>query len=148
MKNHSQTLLAAGALALALAVPMSAGGDKHGHPDEFKAMDTNGDGNVTRAEHQAFTRSLHEKGDADRDGGITAAEWDAVAGKSVAVEKMDAAATAAQLKAMDTNADGKVSLAESESFATSVFTKADTDNDGQLTKSEYKAANKAAKAKR
>jgi Ca2+-binding EF-hand superfamily protein len=140
MKNH--TLLAAGALALALTASMSAGD----HKAVFQAMDANGDGNLTRAEHQAYTRSLFQKGDADRDGGITAAEWDVVA-VTIPGEKMSAEATAAQLQKMDTDKDNKVSLSESEACATTAFTEADTNNDGQLTQAEFDAINDKMKEK-
>jgi Ca2+-binding EF-hand superfamily protein len=133
MKNH--TLIAAGALALALTASLSAGE----HKDGFKAMDANGDGYVTRSEHQAFTRSVFEKGDADRDGGVSSVEWAKVA-PTLPGEKMSAEATAAQLQKMDTDKDSKVSLAESEACAATAFTDADKDNDGQLSAAEFQAA--------
>jgi Ca2+-binding EF-hand superfamily protein len=140
MKNH--TLLAAGALALALTASLSAGD----HTEGFKAMDANNDGFVTRTEHLAFTRSLFEKGDVDRDGGVSATEWNKVA-ETLPGEKMSAGVTAAQLEKMDTDKDNKVSLSESEACATTAFTEADKDSDGQLNAAEFEAANEAHKAK-
>ncbi len=133
-------ILATGALALAFAGPLSAG--EH-HSDEFKAMDTNGDGQVSRAEHSAFTQSAFQRSDADHDGNVTASEWNAACAASNPNEKMDPAATAAQLQLMDTNGDGKISASESDAFGTSLFAKSDKDGDGVITKSEYKAASKA-----
>ena len=41
---------------------------------EFKAMDTNGDGKVTREEHAAGARSMFQKMDANHDGMLTPEE--------------------------------------------------------------------------
>src|SRR5262245_17193129 len=46
--------------------------DKH-----FKAMDTNGDGKISRAEHAAHAKQMFSECDANRDGIVTAAEMDA-----------------------------------------------------------------------
>jgi Ca2+-binding EF-hand superfamily protein len=45
--------------------------------DKIKAIDTNGDGMLSRDEHVAGSRSMFDKMDADHDGGITAAEMQA-----------------------------------------------------------------------
>ncbi|WP_438479556.1 EF-hand domain-containing protein [Oleiharenicola lentus] len=142
MKTKSLTLLSAGVLALALSTSLHAG--EH-HGDEFKAMDTNSDGKVSREEHLTFSRSIGKLADGNSDGYVTAAEWDAAAAKSMPGEKMDPAHTAAQLRMMDTDGDGKVSNSESDAFAASIFSKSDTDSDGLLSKSEFKAAQKELK---
>lgn len=129
-------------LALVLAAPLSA---KDSHKDEFKAMDTNGDGKVSQTEHLDFSRSMFQLSDANRDSGVTAAEWDAAAAASGHGDDMKPEDTAAQLKIMDTDGDGKVSAAESDNFARSIFSQADKDADGLLTKSEYKAGAKELK---
>jgi Ca2+-binding EF-hand superfamily protein len=138
MKTKSLSLLTVGALALALTGSLSA----NDHKDEFKAMDANGDGNVSQAEHLAFSQSLFAQSDADRDANVTAAEWDTAATAARPGEKMDPAATAAQLRLMDTDGNGKISASESDAFATSLFAKSDKNGDGVLTKAEYKSASK------
>jgi Ca2+-binding EF-hand superfamily protein len=137
-KNTTPSLWIAGALALAAAAPVFAGN----HNDEFSTMDADRDGKVSQAEHLAFSRSLFAQSDANGDAHVTPSEWDAAAVAASPGVKMDPADTAAQLFAMDSDGDGKVSSAESDAYAASVFTRADKNGDGALTQSEYKAAQK------
>jgi Ca2+-binding EF-hand superfamily protein len=166
MKTHSLPVFAAGALALALSASLASAQNMAADPrdpvpvqdfgrpptqtgvptvvrvqhfDEFTAMDSTGDGKVSQFEHQAFARGMVAKTDANRDGGVTATEWNSAA-PTVGVEKMSSSATAAQVQAMDTDQDGKISVAESEAYSADIFAKADKDSDGQLTKDEYDAA--------
>lgn len=138
-KNTTPSLWIAGALALAAAAPVFAGD----HNDGFAAMDADRDGKVGQAEHLAFSRSLFARSDANGDAQVTPSEWDAAAVAAKPGVKMDPADTAAQLFAMDSDGDGKVSRAESDAYAASVFTRADKNGDGILTAAEYKAAQKA-----
>ena len=106
MKNKiTSSLWIAGVLALAVAAPLSAGT----HNDEFTAMDADRDGKITQSEHTAFSRSLFARSDANGDSRVTPSEWDAAAVAAKPGVKMDPADTAAQLFAMDSDGDGKVS---------------------------------------
>jgi Ca2+-binding EF-hand superfamily protein len=45
--------------------------------DKIKVIDTNGDGVLSAEEHATGSRSMFEKMDADKDGALTKAEFDA-----------------------------------------------------------------------
>ena len=91
MKTQKTSLLAACTLLLGLVPAALAGTDADAH---FKLMDANGDGQVTRAEHNAAARKMFTEADANRDGTLTAAEMDAMAvakGEKVAKDDLTAA---------------------------------------------------------
>jgi hypothetical protein len=71
--------IAAGvALAAVLAVPAAVANEKMGSSTEMMAkMDSNHDGSVSMAEHDAYAKSMFEKMDANHDGSVTKAEMDA-----------------------------------------------------------------------
>lgn len=149
MKTHPafRTLFIAGSLSVAA---LTASAKNAGARDEFKAMDADGDGKVTRTEHLEFSRSLFKLSDANHDKRVSSTEWIAAAEAASKqgnnpVEKMDPAATAAQLRMMDKNGDSVVSDQESDQFAASIFTRSDKNGDGVLTEKEYKAASKELK---
>lgn len=48
-----------------------------GDADKFRAMDTDGDGRVTSAEHAAGARQMFDSMDANRDGAVTMEEMKA-----------------------------------------------------------------------
>lgn len=117
----------------------------------FVAVDANRDGFTDRAEIEAaetrtFTamkaRSIREREaafrrlDADKNGSLTLAEFNAVAAAQ-ALPKADASRF---LNALDTNKDGKVSLAENRAPAAVRFDRADTNKDGTLSVAEQNAA--------
>ena len=70
-----------GVLATLLTVMFSSAGTAQpvvaAAATEFKAMDANRDGKVSREEHAAGARGMFEKMDANKDGKVTAAEMDA-----------------------------------------------------------------------
>lgn len=126
----------------------------------FAELDTNKDGSITREESDAFRNSrmtemrnqMFTAIDTDKNGQISRAEFDAhhanmdkmaghggpghdgKRGMGKGMAKMDLFTTA------DTNNDGKVTLAEANGRALSMFDKADADKNGTVTPEERKAA--------
>lgn len=117
----------------------------------FVAVDANKDGFTDRAEIEAAetrtfaalkARSIREREaafrrlDADKNGTLTLAEFNSVA-TAQALPRPDASKF---LNALDTNKDGKVSLAENRAPAAARFDRADTNKDGSLSVAEQAAA--------
>src|SRR5690349_3419868 len=69
-------------VALLASTAFGAWANHDGGDDKFKAMDTNGDGQVSSAEHAAAVTKMFDEMDANKDGFVTAAEMDAMHAKS------------------------------------------------------------------
>ncbi len=123
----------------------------------FKAMDTNNDGKVSRAEHAASALKMFTEADANHDGRVTLAEMEAAHVKMQADHaKMKAdmpmkgdkpmmmgMPAAEMIKMCDKNGDGQVSKAEHVAHADAMFTKMDKDGDGFMSASECTAGHEA-----
>jgi len=126
-----------------VALPAGLAGpdtDKH-----FKAMDTNGDGMISRAEHAAGAKKMFTECDANKDGVVTAAEMEAhsmAQGEKIA--KNDKS-IAERIREIDQNGDGRLTTAEHEAGSEKMFAKMDTNGDGSLSKQECDAAMKKLK---
>jgi Ca2+-binding EF-hand superfamily protein len=111
---------------------------------EFKAMDANGDGKVTREEHAKAARGTFERMDANRDGKVSAAEMDgahqAIAGNNAGSNELSAME---KIKAFDQDADGMLTAAEHAYGSRSMFEKMDVNHDGTLTPDEMAAGHAA-----
>lgn len=116
-------------VALAIAVPVAgvnaqaADATKAYVDAGFAAMDTNKDGNVTRAEFGAFMRARLDR---------QAAEFDAA------------------FKQLDSNADGKITQAEASAgnaLLAAHFAEVDANHDGNISKEELRSAMLAAQAR-
>jgi len=125
---------------------------KNSAEDMFKAMDTNGDGLVSRAEHAAAAQKMFTDADTNHDGQLTLAEMQAVHATTKAdmPDKTDKSAkdemsTEEMFKMCDQNGDGQVSAAEHAAHADAMFTKMDKNKDGQLSQEECKAGHKMMK---
>jgi len=120
----------------------------------FVAVDSNKDGFADRAELEAAENkglaarkqallkereAAFRKLDADKNGTLTLQEFNAVA-SAQALPKADVAPL---LNRMDTNKDGKISLAENRGPAMAQFDRADTNKDGTLSVDEERAAARA-----
>ena len=145
-KKQNASLLLACGLALA-ALPCAFADHMREHSDAmFKAMDTNGDSQVSRAEHAASALKMFTDADTNHDGMVTLAEMKAAYAKMKAdmpaktdkpmKEEMSAEE---MIKMCDQNGDGQVSAAEHAANADAMFTKMDTDGDGFLSASEFSA---------
>jgi Ca2+-binding EF-hand superfamily protein len=111
---------------------------------EFKAMDTNGDGKVTREEHAAGAKAMFDKMDANHDGKVTAVEMEAahraIAGGDATKSELSAAE---KIKAVDQDGDGVLTTAEHAQASRAMFDKMDTNKDGVLTVEEMAAGHAA-----
>jgi hypothetical protein len=135
-----------GSAALVVAVPLAAqaerGGDRHGgmRGEHMKAVDANGDGDISKAEVEAFQAKIFAEADTNKDGSLTLAEMNAHH------EAMEAKRKAERQQAMfaklDADGNGKVSQAEfaSQSRAMRGMERMDTDGDGTVTEEEREAA--------
>lgn len=111
---------------------------------EFTRVDANKDGEMSRAEIESFLRSraiaigtarnkeVFAALDVDKNGQVTAAEF---AKLNSGEPKVDAAS----VLRIDTNKDGKVSLAEHRAATLGTFNKLDANKDGTLTAEEVRA---------
>ena len=144
----SLTALAlASAAVIAIAAPEGAGGPRHGAVMErLKQADTDGNGLISREESKALPMiAKHfDEIDANRDGQVSPDELRAfheqMRGQH---EQMRAQRRAEHWKKLDTDGDGKVSLAEAQANAPRLaehFGQIDANGDGFITPEEMKAA--------
>ena len=113
---------------------------------EFRKMDADKNGQVSRAEVEAFQRmaavatararnqQLFAQLDADRNGQISPTEFTKLAAPPLAVNGQPFIAQ------MDGNKDGQVSLVEHRAGKLTAFDRIDTDKDGVATVAEMRAA--------
>lgn len=111
---------------------------------EFKRVDVNNDGQMSRAEIETFqkaaaVRMISERSkaifaqlDADKNGQLSAAEFSKLSNTNPTVD-------ITSVMKVDTNKDGKVSLAEHKAATLETFTAVDTNKDGILTEAEVQA---------
>jgi Ca2+-binding EF-hand superfamily protein len=106
----------------------------------IKAMDTNHDGMVSKAELLAYEKAQFEAMDANHDGQVTVAEMDAARMAKLhlktAVALIPSSATI--IKPMDSNNDGMVSSEEHAAAAEKDFNTMDANHDGQLSADEMR----------
>jgi Ca2+-binding EF-hand superfamily protein len=161
MKMFPLTLFAACGVALATTAAY-AGDDesKRGSGQvELQMMDTDHDGSVSATEHAAGAKKMFEKMDADGDGIVTAQEMGAahqdmptarsehsgtVSSRQPEPGTSDASgkplkSASAEIKAIDTDADGAITAAEHEAGSKKMFGKMDKDGNGKLTAAEIQA---------
>ena len=112
---------------------------------EFARVDTNKDGQMSRAEIETFqrtaattmmatrTKEVFAALDSDKNGQLSAVEF---AKLNSGPPKVDAS----NVLRIDTNKDGQVSLAEHRTATLATFTQFDTNKDGSLTAAEVQAA--------
>ena len=110
---------------------LKAFGDKMHAEWAKKHADANGAAQPSNDRQARFAEHIMTRVDADHDGKISKAEFDAE--------------SATMFKRMDKNSDGKIASDEmpkprGDRFAGRLFDRADTDHDGKVTKAEFTAA--------
>lgn len=113
---------------------------------EYKKLDANNDGVVTKVELEASqqrtvaaaaaqrARGIFAKADTDRNGQLSVAEFTRIA--SAPAQRPD---VTQMLTRLDTNRDQKVSLIEYRTITLTGFDKLDTDKDGVVSVAEQRA---------
>ena len=140
MRNQNQTrttlllaLLATGALAAGTLVAAPQDGERvkivHRMGGMLKQADANGDGNISRAEHDAMRAGHLAALDRNNDGYVTHAEHKAA---------MEARMEQAFVKRHDKNGDGRVSVDEMAAMGEGMFERMDANKDGIVTPEEMK----------
>lgn len=124
-------------LALAGVLAASAAAAEDAPRRQRPDPDANHDGKVTLAELRQVRqgRFLHRL-DADKDGRVSRAEFDAGLARLRAKGRGDPARPARLWAMLDANKDGYVTEAEREATLARRFNAADTNHDGWLSKSE------------
>jgi Ca2+-binding EF-hand superfamily protein len=127
-------------LVLSISAMASAQAPGERIRDAFQQVDANGDMLIERSEVPekalpAFDRLL-ARGDADKDGKLSAAEFRDLAQKARGA--VPPGALADRLKRMDKNGDGKIERSEFTGLS-AVFERLDKNKDGSLTRDEIAA---------
>ena len=111
---------------------------------EFARVDTNKDGQMSRPEIETFQRAaavrmISERNkaifaalDADKNGQLSAVEF-------AKLSNTDPKVDISNVMSVDTNKDGKISLAEHKTATLETFTSVDANKDGILTEAEVQA---------
>jgi Ca2+-binding EF-hand superfamily protein len=107
--------------------------------DEIRAMDANGDGKISAAEHAAGAKAMFVAMDANKDGIVTAAEMDAANRAKGGNASAGQLSSAEKIAVIDTNKDGKLSTVEHSAASRKMFEKMDKNKDGFVTAEEMQA---------
>ena len=136
------TLAAVSATAIAaFSLPLIAVAQPHGHHGGMKAhlteFDTNGDGDISKAEIDAKRAATFADADTNADGALSQAEL--VAHHEAKQAERKAKRQAAMFAKLDADGNGTISADEFNSRPMRGFDKMDTDGDGVITEEEREA---------
>jgi hypothetical protein len=141
--RHRRLVVLLGCMALApLAVLAGDSPERGGRGEHWAAMDTDGDGTISKAEADAGAPRMAERFaeiDADSDGHVTKDEMHAARARFH--EGMQARGEE-RFRSADTNGDGSIDLAEAQQGmprAAEHFGELDADSNGLLTHEELRA---------
>ena len=100
----------------------------------FAGMDGDGDGFVSSAEHAKATQTMFQMMDADANGSVSVGEMDAARD---AVGGSTALSSEKKIATLDSDGDGKLTLAEHVAGANAMFAKMDANADDRLDRAEW-----------
>jgi len=143
-------------LLLACGAALLASSAFANDPDQkLDRLDTNDDGQVSRAEYTASVQQMFSELDTNHDGVVTAAEADANRdaphnGTTYSDETRDNLGRPERLgrerfKDLDQNGDGRVTLEEVSNGCNAQFDRLDTNHDGILSRQELSAGHRMKK---
>ena len=109
------------------------GGGMHGEKMSFEALDTDGNGEITREEMQARKQSRFDDVDSNKDGKLTADELEAHAQKRT-VDRV-----AKMIEHHDEDGDGALSMDEMPQMGRGekMFDRVDEDGNGTISEAEF-----------
>ncbi|WP_300029058.1 calcium-binding protein [uncultured Roseobacter sp.] len=128
-------IILAGAVSVTTGVAMARdGGDREAA--DFETLDTDGDGQITRAEADALRIAHMSEADTDGDGFLSQAEIEARGAERMRDR------SARMIERLDADKDGKLSMEEltSSERADRRFERADKNGDGVVSKEEFEEA--------
>ena len=136
MTNFAKNIAAAALLAGTLFGASAGAAFAQGPGGGIAALDTNGDGALTREEANAGRMTMFARIDADSSGGLSSEEIDA----AVAQAPGRGAMMGAMLRAADADGDGVVSSEEFLAAPSPMFDRLDANGDDVLDADELAAA--------
>ena len=139
MRQPIKTRPLVAAIVCGLLYCTAAVAGEPGHDGMFKMMDTNKDGRISAAEHDAHARMMFTTADANKDGAVTAEEMRTAMRMHMGMRRGERDGD--HMRMADTDRDGRISRAEfmaAHDGDASKFAMHDANNDGFISTDEMK----------
>lgn len=137
MKKLALAAILAGTTTIGIAGYAVADNHRGGKGHMIEKMDTDGDGNITKAEVDALKASRFAEADANGDGGLTMAELDAFH-EAERARRM-AERKQRMFERSDKDGNGAISVDEFEARGGSMFDRLDSNDDDVISADEIEA---------